>query len=409
MAEPKDPSDRQYDWLYPGGPEHDKGARSGADRPAPPTTSDPEATQLIQRARPVAQPAPTSGGPRSSPLNRPANQAPGPEPSRVISRQQPPTTQDRSRATAPLASKRGRWWLRGIVAVLAGWLIFLVVIPFWAWSKVDKVDADPGGTRPDDTPGTTYLLVGADARPGLSGSRTDTIMLLHVPSGDGPKLLLSIPRDSYVDIPGRGKNKVNAAYAFGGPALLVQTVEAATGLRIDDYVEIGFSGFVGLIDAVGGVRICPTERMRDQKADLNIQKGCQDADGATALGFARSRQFSKGDITRIRHQREVVTQTAGKVASWKSVVLPWRYVKVSSAGAKSLHVGENVGVIDITRFAWAVSHMSGKDGLRCVVPYSSLSASTNAGSAVLWDEQKANAIFQAVREDDTSAIKCSEE
>ena len=106
--------------------------------------------------------------------------------------------------------------------------------PLWAWSNIEKVDADPAGARPAEQPGTTYLLVGSDSRKGLSaaenkrlgtggvgdvGQRTDTIMLLH--TGDGPSLLLSIPRDSLVDIPGRGTTKINSAFAIGGPRLLV--------------------------------------------------------------------------------------------------------------------------------------------------------------------------------------------
>ena len=117
------------------------------------------------------------------------------------------------------------------------WLVFLVVVPLVAWNKVTKVDAMPDGDRPGDQPGTTYLLVGSDSRAdltaeerkelntgGAGGQRTDTIMLLH--TGSGPNLLMSIPRDSLVPIPGHGTTKINAAYAFGGPKLLVRTIEA---------------------------------------------------------------------------------------------------------------------------------------------------------------------------------------
>ncbi len=104
------------------------------------------------------------------------------------------------------------------------WLVFLIAVPAWAWTKVDKVDAEPDGERPDSQPGHTYLLVGSDSRDDLSakerrelgtgkaeGRRTDTIMLLH--TGAGPNLLLSLPRDSIVDVPGYGTTKINAAYA----------------------------------------------------------------------------------------------------------------------------------------------------------------------------------------------------
>ncbi len=104
-------------------------------------------------------------------------------------------------------------------------------------------------------------------------------MLLHVPAGGGPTVIMSIPRDSYVAIPGHGHNKINAAFAFGGPKLLAQTIEQATGVQIDDYAEIGFGGFAAMVDAVGGVQICPKRDMKDKDAGLNIKKGCQQADG----------------------------------------------------------------------------------------------------------------------------------
>ena len=224
--------------------------------------------------------------------------------------------------------------MRYVFLLLLLWLVFLVAVPLIAWNKVSKIDAMPDGDRPGDQPGTTYLLVGSDSRADLSaeerkelntggaaGQRTDTIMLLH--TGDGPNLLMSIPRDSLVPIPGHGTTKINAAYAFGGPKLLVRTIEAATGIRIDSYVEIGFGGFVGLVDAVGGIEICPKEDMVDADANLSIKKGCQDVDGEVALAYARSRHAQQlGDLDRAAHQREVVAAVGKKAVSPLSVVNP---------------------------------------------------------------------------------------
>ena len=155
-------------------------------------------------------------------------------------------------APPPGQRQRGRFRFRFryVFLLLLLWLVFLVVVPLIAWNKVSKVEAMPGGERPGDQPGTTYLLVGNDSRAdlsaeerkelntgGASGQRADTIMLLH--TGSGPNLLMSIPRDSLVAIPGQGTTKINAAYAFGGPKLLIRTIEARTGIRIDHYVQIG--------------------------------------------------------------------------------------------------------------------------------------------------------------------------
>ena len=146
-------------------------------------------------------------------------------------------------------------------------------------------------------------------------------MLLH--TGSGPNLLMSIPRDSLVPIPGRGTTKINAAYAYGGAKLMVRTVEASTGIRIDNYVEIGFGGFVGLVDAVGGIEICPKEDMVDPDAGLRIKKGCQDVEGEVALAYARSRKTQQlGDLDRAAHQREVVSAVGKKAVSPWSVLNP---------------------------------------------------------------------------------------
>jgi LCP family protein required for cell wall assembly len=283
-----------------------------------------------------------------------------------------------------------------------------VAVPLWAWSQVDKVKADPGDERPADQPGTTYLLVGSDSREGLTrkeeldlgtgraeGRRTDTIMLLH--TGSGPNLLMSIPRDSLVPVPGHSTTKINAAYAYGGPKLLVQTIEDATGIRIDDYVEIGFGGFVNVVDAVGGIEICPKTAMKDELANLDIKKGCQEVDGKVALGYARSRHTSGlGDIDRARHQREVVSAVGHKAASPWSVLNPVRYFRLASAGKDSLRVGKDTSLLATMRFAWAMTRVDGKNGLTCGVPIADL--------AVHWDTERAKKLFNLIQEDRTADV-----
>jgi LCP family protein required for cell wall assembly len=311
-----------------------------------------------------------------------------------------------------------RRWGRIVLAVVVAWVLFLVVVPIYAWSRVAKVDAEPSGPRPADGPGTTYLIVGSDSREGLtraqkrdlgtgsaSGQRTDTIILLHVADGSGPNVMVSIPRDSYVDIPGHGMNKINAAYAFGGPKLLVRTVERATHVRVDDYVEIGFAGVVDVVDAVGGITVCPRTSINDPKAGgLKMQAGCQSVDGHVALDYSRSRAFPKGDITRAYHQREVIAATGHQAASWQTIALPWRYWRVSLAGADSVTVGDNVGPLAFVRLSWAMANSGGSRTKRCVVPYSSLGTSTSVGSVVTWDRTRARALFRHIQSDDTSAI-----
>ena len=366
------PSD--YNWLY--GTRRTGGGSSGR----PP--ADPEPTRVL----------PTLNRPEERPEDRPAE--------RPSPRSAPP-------ARRPVKSRRRP--LRWVLVLLLLWLVFLVAVPIWAWTEIEKVDADPGGDRPGSQPGSTYLLVGSDSRENLTaeerrrfgtgeaeGRRTDTIMLLH--TGDGPNLLLSIPRDSIVDIPGQGSDlKVNAAYALGGPELLVQTLESETGIRIDNYVEIGFGGFVGIVDAVGGIEICPEQPMKDPLANLDIEKGCQEVDGPTALGYARSRHTSAlGDIDRARRQREVVAAVGDEALSPWSVLNPVRYARLAAAGADALAVGEDTGPFDTARFAFAMTRVNGENGLTCTVPIADL--------AVHWDRERALELFELIKEDRTAEV-----
>lgn len=291
-----------------------------------------------------------------------------------------------------------------MLALLLVWVLYLIIVPIYAWTKVEKVAFEPSGKRPDDQPGTTYLMVGSDSRAGLSkeerkrlgtgnaaGQRTDTIMLLH--TGSGPNLLMSVPRDSLVDIPGHDTTKINAAYAYGGPKLLVKTIEQNTGIRIDDYVEIGLGGLAGVVDAVGGIEICPTTAMKDKLANLDIEKGCQHADGATALGYARSRHTSGiGDIDRVKHQREVVAAVGDKVMSPWTFINPVRYWRLNMAVPDFFAFGEGTGPFGAAKWAMAMTNV----GLSCVVPISDL--------AVHWDPERSKQMFGYIKQDRTDDI-----
>ncbi len=321
--------------------------------------------------------------------------------------QSPPPTKPRP-SGPPSGGKRSFPWGKGVLALLLVWVLFLVVVPLYAWSKVDKVDAFPSGGRPDDQPGTTYLMVGSDSRGDLtaaerkqygtgdaSGQRTDTIMLLH--TGAGPNLLMSIPRDSLVDIPGYGTTKINAAYAYDGPKLLVKTIENETGISVDHFVEVGFGGFVDLVDAVGGVEVCPQQAVKDPLAKIDIKKGCQEVDGPTALGYARSRKvFANGDLDRAANQREVVSAIGSEAVSPWSVVNPLRYWALNMAGARAVRVSEGTSPFAMARWAIAMTRVNGESGLTCGVPI--------ADFAVNWDQERSEQMFEYIRTDDTGSI-----
>ncbi len=264
--------------------------------------------------------------------------------------------------------------------------------------------------RPAPGRGTNWLLVGSDSRQGLSpdqqrdlatggdigSSRTDTILLVHVPEigSSIPTTMVSIPRDSYVPIPGQGRDKINAAFAAGGPPLLTQTVEQATGLRLDHYAEIGFGGFPVLVDALGGITVCPTAPMDDPLAGVELPAGCQELDGRAALGYVRSRATPRADLDRMVHQREFMSALLQRTASPAVWLNPWRWYSVPRAVAGALTVDRGDHVWDLARLGWAMHGAT----VAMTVPIGELTDS-DAGSVVVWNHDAALALFDALASD----------
>lgn len=301
-----------------------------------------------------------------------------------------------SSPTPPPRPKKKRRKLRYLWLLLVVWLAFMIAVPFIAWGKVTKVDATPNSDRPADQPGSNFLLVGSDARPGEEErGRTDSILMLH--TGSGPSVLTSFPRDSLVDVPGHGRTKINSAYVYGGPPLLVQTIEQNTGMRIDGYVEIGFEGLVDVVDGFGGVELCPEEDIEDADSHLDIKAGCQKVDGETALAYSRNRKsHANGDIARGEAQREVIGAIGSRARSPWTLLNPVRYYRGATQAGSALAVGDDVSMLSFARFAWALSGaMSGK-GLSCTVPI--------ADMQVTWDANRAPAYFDHLINDNSDQL-----
>lgn len=383
------------DWLYRRG----SYAQGDPQQAPPPPAPQPRAPQQpTQRPTPRADstqygvPTPVghhAGTPdgRTQPVPpRPATPAPAAAPA------------GRPRRRRPVV----RWVVALVVAYLLG-------IPLLTWPFMPREDATPSGQRPADTPGHVFVLAGSDSREGLSkeeqdrlgtgsdaGRRTDTIMLLYVPPS-GRAALVSVPRDSYVAIPGHGRNKINAAYAFGGPKLLVETVEQNTGLRVDGFAEIGFGGFAGVVDAVGGIEMCPENAIKDPQSNLDIPAGCQLMDGPTALGYVRMRkQDPRGDLGRAERQREMVGALAKKSLSPLTILLPPRWFGLNWSLSRGITVGTDTGPGEILGLVQGGLRIATGRGDTLMVPVGNPAAHTSAGSSVLWDAKKSKAMFEAM-------------
>ncbi|GAA4144820.1 LCP family protein [Actinomadura keratinilytica] len=307
--------------------------------------------------------------------------------------------------------RRRRRWPRVLAVLLALLLVTVVGGYFYLDSRLNResVLEDYAG-RVADTPGTNWLIVGSDSREGLTreqkrqfatgdaqGRRTDSMMLLHY--GDGGTTLVSLPRDSYVEIPGRGRNKLNAAFAFGGPKLLVRTVEQATGVHIDHYAEIGFGGFVGVVDAIGGVEMCIKEPMRDRKAGLNLQAGCQTLDGGKALGYVRTRASARADLDRVERQRQFFGALMKKSASPEVLLNPFRSIPLALNATSNFVVDDGDHLHDLVRMMWAMRGVTGGDGVTTTVPIGGSGSAAGVGAYITWHRTKAAQLFDALKQD----------
>ncbi len=263
-------------------------------------------------------------------------------------------------------------------------------------------------SRPAAGAGTNWLITGSDSRAGLTraqkrqlhtgaaaGHRSDTILIMHIPSNGGRPVLISLPRDSYVNIPGFGPNKINAAYSFGGPKLLAKTVQDNTGLRIDHYIGIGFGGLVNVVDAVGGVRMCLPTPIHDQASGLNLKAGCQTLDGAEALGYVRTRhQFANQDLQREQNQRLFLRALLRKTTSPTTLLNPFASVPAAFGAAGAVKVDKGTHLYQLLQLALALRNPE-----TTTVPIANANYPTAAGDAVLWDNARANRLFRYLNHD----------
>ncbi len=324
--------------------------------------------------------------------------------------QQPPGAPPRGQGARPLPKRRKRRFGRVLLIIVLAILLLIGAVWLFLELNLNRVQAlsdYPG--RPAAAAGTNWLIVGSDSRAGLTaedqerlatgdaaGQRTDTMMLLHIPDNDTKPTLVSLLRDSYVDIPGKGKNKLNAAYAFGGPKLLAQTVEMNTGLRLDHYAEIGFGGFADMVDAVGGVDMCLKEPIKDPKAGIDLPAGCQELDGGQALGYVRTRATPRADLDRVIHQREFIGALTDKATSAGTLLNPFKLIPLIANAPGAFTVDEGDHLHNLPSLAFAIAGAGDGSTVATSVP---MDFKRGVGSSIPWDKTKAPKLWEALKTD----------
>jgi len=295
------------------------------------------------------------------------------------------------------------------IALIAGAVVVILILAvvtsyFYLDSKLNRSVALPAYSG--QSAGQNWLIAGSDTRQGLSRTEqdllhvgsdvgttnSDSLMLLH--TGGGKPVLISIPRDSFVPIPGHGTNKINAALGFGGPTLLIQTVEQVTGLRIDHYMGIGFGGLDSVVNQVGGVRMCLPTALHDYDSGVNLPAGCQNLSGTQALAFVRDRHsFANEDLQREQDQRAFLKALLSKATSPSVYLNPFVALPFGSTAASSISIDQGTHLYNLISVALAL-----RNPQTGTVPIANANyATANAGDAVLWNQSEALQLFTALK------------
>ncbi|RLK23238.1 LytR family transcriptional attenuator [Micromonospora sp. M71_S20] len=283
-------------------------------------------------------------------------------------------------------------------------------------SDIERVDAFadvPEAGRPQAVAkgAMNILILGSDTRDpeSTSGSRTDTIILAHLPKDRSSAQLVSIPRDTWVSVP-RSKDgsqggrdaKINAAYAWGGVPLMVQTVEKFTSVRIDHVMMVDFAGFKEIIDALGGIDIDAEKTFTSIHPPFRtFRQGVQRMDGETALDYSRQRkQFPDGDFARIRHQQQVIRAILDRAVSGGIVTNPGKLNSFVKATSNAVSVDEKMSLLGM---ATDLRGLRGNN-LRFITSPTKGTGRVGSESVVFANTEKARSFYDAVRRDAVAEI-----
>lgn len=286
-------------------------------------------------------------------------------------------------------------------------IVFLVIVLalgigiFAAWNWTDgQLNKQKWLTSKADTAGESWLILGSDEREGtigdagdVEGFRTDTILVLTKPK-NGPSSLISIPRDSLVEIDGNYM-KINAVAQLYSRKQLVNEVEDITGQKINHVAMVRFGGLVKVVDALGGIDLCYDQTVSDPYSGLNWTSGCHTVDGATALAFSRMRYAdAQGDFGRAARQRQVINAIVKKGTSRQTLTNFGKTKKVAAAALDSVTVDEKTSTSSMLSMALAFKSASGKNGISGSVYWTDPDYYVDdVGSSVLLDNERNIQLF----------------
>ena len=322
----------------------------------------------------------------------------------------------RRRFAEYIAATRHARFQRALALATAGISALVLLTAGGGWllagyinGQVGRVSAGTAGTVASGP--LTILLAGIDVRSGLTrrqerllhvghaiGHNSDTLMLVHISADHRHVEVISIPRDSWVRIPGHGMDKINAAIGLGGPTLMVRTVSLATGLSINDFVEVNFLGFVKIVNALGGVDICLPFAVDDPYSGLHLAAGRHHVGGIVALQFARDRHsFALSDLTRITDQQQLMSSVIAEASSSGTLTDPARFARFLAAATSAVRVDRR---FNLTGLADQLRYVRPSAVSFATVPVADPGYLTPSGElAVLWNAGAARTLFERVRDD----------
>jgi LCP family protein required for cell wall assembly len=273
----------------------------------------------------------------------------------------------------------------------------------------DPFKAIPEATRPKAVSHgvMNVLLLGSDSRISAGdpndwvygAQRTDAIMIAHIPADRSGATITSIPRDSWVSIPGYGMNKINAAFSFGGTTLMVQTVEKLTGVRLDHVLIVDFDGFKEITDELGGVKIKVAQSTHDERS--SFKAGVQTMDGATALNYVRQRHnLPGGDFDRVKRQQNWIRAVSLKMLSKGTLTNPIKLNRVLGSLTKSIAADDGFSIGSMRSLALSLRDVKGSDLTFLTAPIAGTGRSPDGKQSIVKLNSAANkALWGAVADD----------